>query len=250
MFSVDIEKKDIDIIISAPTANLTYMSYKENVASQKEGVKYLEKLSKLYDKDIILTGHSKGGNVAIYSACSSGLIIQKRIQKIYGYDAPGFNQKFIITSSYIKIKENIEVYIPESSFIGLIMYSDDNYKVVASNKSFLFQHNVYNWLIGERTFISKEKLSKKSLAFSESNRNWLESFSDEERRIFFNTIFDLLEFKENKSFLDLKNNWKNEANRILKESKQISKEHKELMSEIIRNMFRCYIKLLFSKKKY
>ena len=141
------------------------------------------------------------------------------------------------------------VYIPESSFIGLIMYASDNYKIIASSKMFVFQHNTYNWLISETGLVLKDKLSKKSQAFSESNRKWIESFSDEERKLFFDTLFDLLEYNDNRSFIELKNYWRNEASRIIKSSKDIDAEHKKLMIDITKNMFSTYIKLLFNRKR-
>lgn len=226
------------------------ISYLDFVASQLEGVNYLNQISSIYNKNLILTGHSKGGNIAIYSLCNCNDEHKDKILKVYSYDAPGFNKKFITSESYLNLKDRIEVFIPESSFIGLIMYGSDDYKIVASNKLFIFQHNVYNWLVGETFLILKERLSKKSRAFSESNRNWIESFSDEERKIFFDTIFDLLEYRNNHSFLELKNNWKDEADRIIKSSKEISEENKKLMIDITKNMFSSYVKLLFSKKKY
>ena len=227
------------------------MSYLANVPSQSEGVKYLESIAKMYSNlPIFLTGHSKGGNIAIYALCNSNDGVSKRIIRAYSFDGPGFSKKFIESKLYIEKSSRIEVYIPESSFIGLIMYAGDNYKIIASNKLFMFQHNPYNWLISESGIILKDKLSKKSLAFSESNRKWIENFTDDERKIFFDTIFDLLEYKNNRSFIELKNNWKDEATRIIKNSKDITEENKKLMIDITKNMFYTYIKLLFEKKRY
>lgn len=223
------------------------MSYLKSVPSQLEGIKYLDKIASMYNLPLIIVGHSKGGNIAIYASSNSKKEIKEKIKTIYAYDSPGFNKEFISSDNFLAIQNKINVYLPESSFIGLIMYNS-NYKIVASNKLFVFQHNVYNWLVNENTFVYKDKLTKKSLAFAESNRQWIENFNDEERKIFFDTIFNLLEVSETRSFLELKNNWKNEATRIIKNSKEISEEHKQLMIEITKNMFMEYLKLLFNKK--
>ena len=226
------------------------MSYMDVVASQKEGVKYLELVASLYDLPIILTGHSKGGNIAIYSACNVSDDIKSRIVKIYSYDSPGFNKKFVDSRGYNEMKDKISVYIPESSFIGLIMYMGEHYNIVASDKMFLYQHNPYNWLVKDYEFILKKKLSRKSLAFLKANRRWIENFKDEERKIFFDTIFDLFENSEIESFLDFKNDWRNKLSKLIKNNKNISNENKLLMIEVIKNMFFTYMKLLFEKKKY
>ena len=99
-------------------------------------------------------------------------------------------------------------------------------------------------------FVLKEKLSRKSLAFLNTNRTWIERFSDDERKIFFDTIFQLLEYKNKKTLTDYKKNFKYELNRIIFSSKGISKENKELMINIIKNLFSTYLMLLFGKKKY
>lgn len=224
------------------------MSYSSFIASQKEASKYLDKIASLYDLPIIVTGHSKGGNLAIYAASNCDLINQDKILKVYSYDGPGFNKTFISSKKYLDLLDKLEVYIPESSFIGLIMYADDNYKIVASNKLFVFQHNVFNWLVDERGLLLKDKLSKKSIAFSESNRKWIETFTDNERKIFFETIFNLLEYNDKRSFNEIRKNWKGELTRIINSSKQISEEHKKLMMEIAKNLVATYFSLLFNKK--
>lgn len=226
------------------------MSYLKCIPSQIEGVDYINKIYSIYNKSLYITGHSKGGNIAGYAACNCNDEVKNRIIKTYCYDAPGFNKDFVSSNLYLQMLAKIETYLPESSFIGLIMYADNNYKIVASNKMFMFQHNPYNWLVDSTSFIFKDKLSKKSLAFSESNRSWVESFSEEEKKLFFDTLFGLLEYNESRSILELKNNFKDEASRIIKNSKEISEEHKKLMIDITKNMFSTYIKLLFSKKRY
>lgn len=223
------------------------MSYYDFIPSQLEGVNYLNTISGLYDLPVILTGHSKGGNIAIYAASNCKEEYKDRIQKIYSYDAPGFNQKFAQSKNYLDSLNKLNSFIPVSSFVGLMMYGDDNYKIVESKKIFLLQHDPYNWVVNENGLSLKEKLSKKSLIFSETNRKWIESFTDEERKLFFNNLFALLEYDETRSFMEFKTNWKNEIVRIIKNSREISKEHKKLMIDIIGNMFTIYMKLLFNK---
>ena len=72
------------------------MSFMENIASQIAGKEYTEKVTKKYpNKKIRIGGHSKGGNVAVYSAVSVSKDIQDKIIKVVNYDGPGFNKKFI-----------------------------------------------------------------------------------------------------------------------------------------------------------
>jgi hypothetical protein len=221
------------------------LSYLPEIASHKEGILYLEKIAALYDLPIILTGHSKGGNIAIYTYINSREDIKDRIKKVYSYDAPGFNKNVV---PYIGEDDKVELYIPESSFIGLIMYQVKESMIIASDKPFVFQHNVYNWLVDDFGFLYKENLNKKSLVFKESNRAWIDSFSNEERRIFFETLFDLFESNDIDSFLELKKNSKEKIINIIDSSTKISDENKKLMKTIIKSMISIYMKLLFDRK--
>ena len=225
------------------------MSYLSVIPSQSEGKKYLEKISKIYDKPIILTGHSKGGNVAVYSYLNIDEYIQKRIVKVYSYDAPGFSKEFIDLNAIKNRKDVIDIYIPESSIIGLIMYQIDDYKIISSNKIFVFQHNIYNWRVDEIGFIYKDSLTKNSQAFSLSNKEWLENFSNEEKKMFFESIFSLFEDNEIVSILELKKNFKNKVSEIIDSSSKITYENKQLMKKIIKNMISSYLRLLFDRKK-
>ena len=221
------------------------MSYLPEIASHKEGIKYLEKIASKYDMPLVLMGHSKGGNIAIYSYLNSSVEIQKRILKVYSYDAPGFNKQITLDETSKLI---IESYIPESSIVGLIMYQVGDYKIIASDKSFVYQHNIYNWLVDEFGFIFKDKLTKRSVAFSESNKQWMESFSSEERRIFFETLFELFESNKIKKLSDLKKNSREKISKIIDSSSKITKENKELMKSIIKSMISLYLRLLFDRK--
>lgn len=107
------------------------MGFMENVPCQIAGKQYAEKIAEKYpNKKIRIGGHSKGGNVAIYSAISISKDIQNRIIKIYNYDGPGFNKNIIEKYGDEEIISRIETYIPQDSVIRKIIKSqrkNDNY---------------------------------------------------------------------------------------------------------------------------
>lgn len=100
------------------------MGFMENVPCQVDGKKYAEKISKKYpNKRIRIGGHSKGGNVAIYSSITVPEEIQNRIIKVYNYDGPGFNKTIIEKYGNEEIISRIETYIPQDSVIRKIIKS-------------------------------------------------------------------------------------------------------------------------------
>ena len=109
------------------------MSFMENVPAQIEGSKYLSIIAEKYPKKLIrIGGHSKGGNVAVYSSVTAPKSIQNRIIKINNYDGPGFSDNFLEKHKGNPIIEKISTYIPQDSIIGRIMEREEKFEVVQS----------------------------------------------------------------------------------------------------------------------
>ncbi|MBQ3086661.1 MAG: DUF2974 domain-containing protein [Clostridia bacterium] len=111
-------------------------------------VQYLEEAAKALEGDIYVTGHSKGGHLALYAALMCSPETRKRIKRVYNNDGPGFNDSALIESeAYREILPCYRHYIPDSSMFGLMLKHDYDYKVV---KSFvpllgLVQHDISTW---------------------------------------------------------------------------------------------------------
>ncbi|WP_239617472.1 Mbeg1-like protein [Cohnella mopanensis] len=71
--------------------------YEETTMQQKDAADYMQDTHLNKYKDIAVTGHSLGGNLALYSTITADSDIQDRITQTYTYNAPGFNQEFIDT---------------------------------------------------------------------------------------------------------------------------------------------------------
>ena len=74
----------------------TFVGWKEDfnmgfispVPSQEEGVKYLNTVGGLVSCNLKVGGHSKGGNIAVYSAMKCHQHIQNRITRVFNHDGP------------------------------------------------------------------------------------------------------------------------------------------------------------------
>ena len=67
-----------------------YLSCSDYVSAQRDALSYLRYRATLFDGPIILGGHSKGGNLAIYAACTAEETLKDRIKAVYSFDGPGF----------------------------------------------------------------------------------------------------------------------------------------------------------------
>ena len=77
---------------------------------------------------LYIGGHSKGGNLAVYSAMKCAPFVQKRIQKIYSLDGPGFRPESAEgVSLQCDRRQGGESCLPHSSMIGMIFERDIHY---------------------------------------------------------------------------------------------------------------------------
>lgn len=88
------------------------LSYMFPVPAQIEALYYFQETSMLHSGDIILCGHSKGGNLAVFAAVNCSNSLKKRIKAVYEDDAPGFPKYFFDRYDYCQIKDKIHLITP------------------------------------------------------------------------------------------------------------------------------------------
>ena len=180
------------------------MSFMENVPAQIAGLEYTLEIAQKYpDKMLRLGGHSKGGNVAVYSAVQCSKEIQNRIIRVYNFDGPGFDKKVVESNKNKKIIEKVYTYIPQDSVIGRILEHEEKYAVVQSIEKGLYQHDIYSWQVLGTKMIKLDKVTNSSEVVNYAIREWLKSTTPEQRKIFFDCIFEVFYSTDANSFGDI-----------------------------------------------
>ncbi|RKV72382.1 MAG: DUF2974 domain-containing protein [Streptococcus sp.] len=170
-----------------------HMTYMDQVPAQKTAVNYLRKAMDALPGQFILTGHSKGGNLASYAASQIEPKYQERIQSIYSYDAPGLNHSVITSQGYQTISDKIKRYIPQGSIVGMMLETPKQAQIVKSTAiGGLAQHDTFSWQIADQTFVLLDNLNPDSLQVDKTLKNWVDSVSDEELKDFFDLFFGLI----------------------------------------------------------
>ncbi len=179
------------------------LSYQDVIPAQEDALLYAEKVMRQFEGDFYLGGHSKGGNLAVYTAMNLPEELQNRILTVYNHDGPGFAKHVFGSEKYKKIRPLIKKTVPESSAIGVIWEEDDIYKVVKSKAIGLGQHITYTWLLENDKLIEVEEVDR----FSRYMKKILERFIDEldvdERKRFIDSVFDAIENTEVDRFQEL-----------------------------------------------
>lgn len=208
------------------------MTYSPLVAAQTDAKEYLAKQASLFDGDLMVSGHSKGGNLAIYAAATQEEDVQLRIVDIFCFDSPGLYRSVLETKGYQNIVPLAMRYIPQDSLVGLMLESEVPYVIVKSNATGAMQHSAMTWEIEDGQFIKMEKLTKNSQLNDQTFKKWTESVSDEELELFWNVFFELLFSVGIDTVNDLYGQFMHYVQEFLKAAGGMDEEKRELLTRI------------------
>lgn len=226
------------------------MSFMKDIPSQKEAVKYLNYIGKKYLlSKLIVGGHSKGGNIAIYSSMKCKSKIKRRILEIINADGPGFNEEIIKSKEYLGILERINTYIPQSSIIGRLLEHEDEYEIIYSTQKGILQHDMYSWQIEDSKLVRIQELTTNSKMVNKVVKNWLEVTTTKQRENFINIIYDVLVATEAKDFTDFGVDTIKKITAVIKSYRNIDKEERKEIEEMIKLLFESTMKSIKNNKE-
>lgn len=129
------------------------------VKAQLDCQEYLTALLKTTRSPVILGGHSKGGNLAIYSALGQSVANRKRLLAIFNMDGPGFSFSTVNSHEFSAIKKLIKNIFPSGSVIGAMFCHAGETLIVKSSNKGLMQHDPFSWEIewGKKAKIIADK---------------------------------------------------------------------------------------------
>ena len=206
-------------------------------------------IAEKYNKaKIRIGGHSKGGNVAIFSAISANEKLQNQIIKVYNYDGPGFNKSIIEKYGNKTILDKLETYLPQDSVIGRILDHKEKTTVVLSLEKGLYQHDIFSWQVLQTDLVRLERNTQISEDIKETLDSWLTSTTNMQRKIFIDSVFELFYSTDANSFGDMTTTLMSNIIKILKKYKEISKEDKKIMGEMISIFVKAYFSVLKEKE--
>ena len=166
------------------------MTFKAPVPAQKYSLEYLKKVAKRIEGNFYVGGHSKGGNLAVYSAMSCSDELRDRIIHVFSHDGPGFRTELLIHSDYEKIKDKITKLIPKAAVVGM-MGNVEKYEVVECEKISVMQHNPYNWIVDGFDFRRAEHIDSYSSFKADVLSMWAAEMDDEKWQKLTDWIFGI-----------------------------------------------------------
>lgn len=158
---------------------------------------YLHDVAQMFSGTLYVAGHSKGGNLAVYSSVLMPSMVQERILRVFSYDGMGFRSSFYKTEGYSRISEKIYKLVPAESLIGMLFVPEHGFKIVESYEHGFLQHDLMNWRVEDGRFVLRERFTKKQNRLINRLNRWILSLSGLERKRFVDLLFyylgDLLE---------------------------------------------------------
>lgn len=213
------------------------LAFSEPVPGQRMSVSYLEQAAQMISGNFYVGGHSKGGNLAVYASmnCSAG--VRERIDRIYDHDGPGFRPEVRQNSAYEEIAGRIHKTVPRSSCVGMLLYTEENYKVVESKTIGLAQHNPYTWLIRGDSFKVVEEIRAGRKFMDQALNEWILSLEQEQMHTFVDTLYHVVQASETDNLIDFTANGLKSIHKIGMALKEVDRDTADVIVKIMRALF-------------
>ncbi len=224
------------------------MCFLSPIPAQLDAKSYLESVLLSGGRKVYIGGHSKGGNLAVYSAVKCKKLFRRNILQVYNFDGPGFNKEFIESERYREMKERIETWVPESSVVGMLLEHEEDYRVVKSSQSGFLQHDATSWEVLGAEFIKLPAVKESSRRLAAGVKEWMSGLSPEELEQFGERIYEVLTVTEAKTLADLnKDRWKS-ITAIIQSFSAVDKKTKDMLFDLVKAMVSANVKKESSKK--
>lgn len=220
------------------------MAFISPVPAQQEGVTYLNAVAELFPHVLMVGGHSKGGNIAVYSAMECHQAVQDRIVSIYSHDGPGFRDEIFTSEKYASIKARIHKTLPQSSLVGMLLQHQEDYAVVESKQFWIMQHDPFSWVINKGDFQYTQGITGGAEHINTVINQWLSSLDDEKRELFITTLYSVIESIGVVNLNDFSEDWRKKAITAMETVRGIDTETKRFVFETIKSLLALYVKNL------
>ena len=171
------------------------MIYDFPVPAQRQALAYLLAVAGRVEEPLVLGGHSKGGNLALYAALMAPDSVRNRIERVYTHDSPGFRPGAVPEERWDDLRGRICRMAPQDSTVGLLMDTPVPLRVVSSTSSGIMQHSMHTWEVAEGSadFVEAEGLTDAAVASASALAVWLDQYSNEEARDIVEALFAAIE---------------------------------------------------------
>ena len=172
-------KEDFNMTVSFP------------IPAQEEAAAYLAFVANSTADRLLLGGHSKGGNLAVYAAATCEASVRERIFSVWSNDGPGFPREMLDSPGYLAIRDRVHPLMPRASVVGIIFEWEPQPELVESNASGAFQHEGLTWQVLGTCFVRAPEQSRGSRQLDRSLQALLQEMELPCRRQLIDDMFSV-----------------------------------------------------------
>ena len=166
------------------------MCFMDDVPAQLDAAAYLTRVAEAFPNNKLrVSGHSKGGNLAVYGAAMCPKEVQERICVVYNHDGPGFRETMLEREGYQNILPRMKTFLPQFSVVGMLLEQKGERIVIRSNEKGIMQHEPYSWEMIGADFVKQEGLTEKSYFLDSTVTRWMGGLTEEQRESFIDAIY-------------------------------------------------------------
>ena len=168
------------------------ISFTETEA-QKKALSYLEES---FDErhQVIVAGHSKGANLALYASTHIPDKYQCFIEHVYLNDGPGLCPEVCDKSVVSKIKDKATRYVPEYSIFGQLFEEKDIPEVIVkSTNEAVMEHDPTSWGVDHGRAYTSDAFEPGCVFINQVLNQWIESVDNTKRTSFVNDLFNAID---------------------------------------------------------
>ena len=170
------------------------LTYSREISAHRSAFAFLSEYLPNLSGHITVSGHSKGGNLALYSAVQSSPALREQIAELLLLDSPGLMKSLLEKPSYQELKAKMTVIRPQDSVVGVMLYWDMPAQLVAAEGIGFAQHNALTWEVDLATndFVHEEQPTELSQRLEETFQKWIETLPNQQLKQVFDLFFDTI----------------------------------------------------------
>ena len=143
--------------------------------------------------NVMVGGHSKGGNLASYAATVCPEELLGTIERVWSNDGPNMCPEILPTTAHKVLGDKYIRILPEFSVVGMIFDDPAVPKlIVKSSETGMMAHDGVSWQVMRNTFEFADDFQPECKKINEAFSNWYKELPLSDREHFTNELFDAL----------------------------------------------------------
>ena len=168
------------------------ISFTETEA-QRRALLFAEHVMRSSRSRFYISGHSKGGNLALYAAAKLPGELRNRVDHIFLLDSPGFCDEVLPPAQYEDLLPRCSLIIPGYSVIGRIFELPvRDRRIVSSAQTGIMQHALESWEIDHGRMHLLRETDPKSDMINKTLDRFIENTDLTSRKPLVDDLFDAL----------------------------------------------------------